>query len=358
MIPGDFLSEQKLRALDGVAALPLLAPGFGTRLLGLAYLTGIHREMAKAVSTEASAEQFIDLPAFAQALEAHQPGDRSLEFLAMGTILSRFQEKKVSPYRRLLNEFTIAPDRWMDNDEDPTTPGRWVRAQDQRSPLACDLPLWRLLHNDKPLKDPDDTKPQKRYLVEVRLVVEDTYLEGEIDPKTKLPIAARQRQRRDVYLRGHAGKRAAGPDRRGRGDRVIASCRRRSSRCRTTSTMCATWISPCRRAVCRPAEVNAFVARCDSLSETLKTSQQDTKAVAQAYERILRELRTNQLREDVINKVYKTIYAPLLRVADFQFEHARMLRCWSCGRCWRTPIRRCRPASRRPDRRRRMRRSS
>jgi hypothetical protein len=42
--------------------------------------------------------------------------------------------------------------------------------------------------------------------------------------------------------------------------------------------------------------------------------------VYQAYERILRELRVNQLREDVIGKVYRTIYKPLAEVSETQFD--------------------------------------
>ena len=51
-------------------AVPMMAPGFGTQLLAAAYMTAVGREMSKAVDTGASVEQFIDLPAFAQALES------------------------------------------------------------------------------------------------------------------------------------------------------------------------------------------------------------------------------------------------------------------------------------------------
>ena len=101
-------------------------------------------------------------------------------------------------------------------------------------------------------------------------------------------------------------------------------------------------------------EVNAFVARCDALAETLKTSQQDVKGVYQAYERILREMRTNQLRTDVINKVFKTIVAPLYKVSETQFDKTYN-GVIELRRRWTLPTSPSRLASRRPGRRRRTR---
>jgi hypothetical protein len=322
--PADFLSEQKVRSLFAVGAIPMLAPGSRTQLQGLGYMIALQRELAANAVEEATPEQYIDLPAFAQAINGNRLSDGRPEFLEIGTISALLKEKQREPYRKLLSEFTLRPDAWTDNDEDPTNPNRWVRAQDQRAPLACDLPLWSLYYRDrqgkeKPLKDPDDTRPQRRFLIEIRLMTEDTFLEGEIDPRTRQPVP-------HVSPSGETFTFVVVPEnellsRIGEEEetkyrdlqKAYKPLPENLNRIRDIDfALSASGL--------KEAELNAFISRCDSLAEILKTSQQDTKAVYQAYERILREMRVNQLREDILTKVYKTIVAPLARVSDIQFD--------------------------------------
>jgi hypothetical protein len=324
IIPADFLSEQKVRSLFGVAAVPMMAPSTTAQLQGAAYLIALNREIAASAKEEATAEQLLEMPGFHQAIEGNILSDSRREFLEIGTVLSLLKEKQREPYRKLLNDFTIKPDPWTNNDEDATNPNRWVRAQDQRAPLACDLPLWQLYFRDRegkerPLKDPDDTKPQKRFLIEVRLLAEDTYLDGEIDAKTNQPIP-------HVSPSGETftfvvvpenellSKIAEEEETRYRDlQKAFKPLPENLSRLRDIHfAVSATGV--------QATDLTAFVARCDQLAEILKTSHQDTKGVYQAYERILRELRVNQLREDVISKVYRTIYKPLAEVSETQFD--------------------------------------
>ena len=70
-----------------------------------------------------------------------------------------------------------------------------------------------------------------------------------------------------------------------------------------------------------PASVDAnlltsFIARCDTLIDVLKTSHQDVKGVSSTYEKIVKEMRVNQLSEDIQTKVYRTIYMPLAEVSE------------------------------------------
>jgi hypothetical protein len=320
VIPGDFLSEQKIRTLEGVATIPLMGPGQGSqRLLAAAYLTFLNRETSRAVGEEASAEQYIDLPAFSQAVEGNRLSDGRREFLEMGTIASLLKQKQSEPYRKLLSEFTISPDRWTDNDEVGADPKRWVRAQDQRAPIGSDLPLWSLLYKDKPLKDPDESKPQKRYLIEIRLVAEDTYLEGEIDPKSKLPVphtSASGETFTFVVVPENELLSKIAEEEETKYREMQKAYKPLQENLNHTRDM----HSALSGGGLQAAELNAYIARCDTMLEALKTAHQDVKGVYQTYERILRELRTNQVREDMVNKVYKTIYQPLARVSETRFD--------------------------------------
>jgi hypothetical protein len=319
VVPDEFRRNQDVRALDGVAAVPLLATGWQARVMGAAYLAGVAGQLARAESGEATAEQYIDLPAFTRAVDGRRLSDRRPEALERGTVLSLLGQKQKAPYRKLFNDFSILPDRWTDNDEDPDKPNTWVLAQDQKAPLACDLPLWQLTYRDRPLRDPDESKTQKRYHIEVRLVAEDTYLEGEIDKATKLPVP-------NTSASGETFTFVVMPEnellsniaveeekRRDELDKATEALRKKQGAVRDMAfNLTAGGV--------QANDVNTFIARCGELDDALRTSHQDARAVSQAYERILREMRCNQLRPDIIAKVYKTIAAPLARVSESQFD--------------------------------------
>jgi hypothetical protein len=169
-----------------------------------------------------------------------------------------------------------------------------------------------------PLKDPDDTKPQKRFLLEVRLLTEDTYLEGELGPDKKpIPHLSPSGETFTFVVVPEnelLSKIAEEEETRYRElQKAFKPLAENADRLREIHFAVSS-------SGLQAAELTAFIARCDSLSETLKTSHQDTKGVYQAYERILREMRTNQIRDDVVNKVFKTIYSPLMRVSETQFD--------------------------------------
>ena len=67
--------------------------------------------------------------------------------------------------------------------------------------------------------------------------------------------------------------------------------------------------------------LTSYIARCDAIGDVLKTSQQDVKSVFSTYERIVKEMRVNQLNEDILKKVYNSIYMPLSVVSDRTFDN-------------------------------------
>jgi len=187
--------------------------------------------------------------------------------------------------------------------------------------------LWRLTWRDKdgkdrPLKDPDDTKPQKRFLVEVRLLVDDTYLDGELDPRTGLPIP-------HVSPSGETFTFVVVPE-----NELLSRIGEEEE---TKYRELQKAFKPLPENQPRMTEIHgtladsgvddkilqSYVARCDALAEVLASSHADTKMVYSAYERIIREMRANQVREDILGRVYRTIYVPLGQVSDRQFDRTQ-----------------------------------
>jgi hypothetical protein len=66
-------------------------------------------------------------------------------------------------------------------------------------------------------------------------------------------------------------------------------------------------------------------ARCDQIGEVLEKAQNDTKTVYLAYERILRELKTNQVSAKIIDRVNNTIVKPLADIDGAEYDRTRDL---------------------------------
>jgi hypothetical protein len=317
--PSDFLTEQKLYSLFGLGAQPLVGTP-NTRLMGMGYLIALTKQLAATAGDEASEEQFIDLPAFTQLLATRQVNDGRNEVLERGTVLSLLASKQKDPFRRLLNEFPVTPDNWTANDEEGgTEPRRWVRAQDQRAPLGCDLPLWQLRYKGDPLKERDESKAQKRYIVEIRILVDDTYAEGEVDAKTRQPIPHISPSSETftfvIVPENELLSRIAEEEDTKHRELLKLVKPLADNRDRLRDIVFAV-SSP----GVQQTELNAMIARCDTLDELLKTSHQDIKGIFATYERIVREMRVNQVRDDMTHKVYRDIYKPLYQVSEVQFD--------------------------------------
>lgn len=329
VVPSDFLSEQKIRSLDGIAAIGLATTPQSALAQALPWLAKVRRDSLAAAGDESLDEQVLPLPEFIRQVKGNRQSDGSTEYLSPDTILGRLKTPQRDPYRLLLKSFTLSPDNWTDQDgfdrEDPArTVKQWVRPDDpDKAALGSDLGVWQLRWKDRdgkslPLKDSDDTKPQKRFNVEVRLLADDTYLEGEVDTKTKRPVPHTTPSSETftfvvVPENELLAKIGEEEEQRYRDlQKAFKPLPEGLDRLRDIAFALSGEV---------PAnDLTAFVARCDTLSEILRTSEQDTKGVYMAYERIVRELRLNQVREDMQTKIYKFIYVPLARVSERQYD--------------------------------------
>jgi hypothetical protein len=68
--------------------------------------------------------------------------------------------------------------------------------------------------------------------------------------------------------------------------------------------------------------LNSVLARCDTVDDALKTAQADAISVRNAYDRIVREQRLNQMEHNVTAKMFNEVALPLGKVVDVQFDRA------------------------------------
>ncbi len=359
VIPADFLSEQKVRTLFGVGGVALFGPGSGGPFGGTAYFASLFRELT-AHRGEEHPEQSIDLPAFTEELRNHRPNrdDRGeVELLESTTILSRLENYQSLNYRRLMNQFRLNPDPWInqlvaDEDRDSREPGNWIKPAD--APLGCDLRLDQLKWLDrdgtlKPIQDPDTTRQQKRFIVEVRLLVEDTFLDR--DPQVirdsaiwSLSGAANSNLGTGLFSAWMAAAKLAdvGPNVSPSGETftfVVVPENELLARIGEEEEAKYRDLQKAYKPLpdnldrmrdinfalsdgdgLNEALINSFIARCETLSEVLKNSGQDTKGVYDTYSRIIREMRTNAIDVSMLRKVYQKIYLPLEDLVENRFE--------------------------------------
>jgi hypothetical protein len=70
-------------------------------------------------------------------------------------------------------------------------------------------------------------------------------------------------------------------------------------------------------------ELTAAQARLEALEDVLRNSEADAKSVAGTYERIIKEMRANQVNVAMLTKVYETIARPLGEVDGRHFPRTR-----------------------------------
>ncbi|MFQ3650420.1 MAG: hypothetical protein SNJ75_08815, partial [Gemmataceae bacterium] len=325
VIPSDFLSDQKVLSLEAVAAVPLTTSPIASLGHALPVLLYQQKKMAAAAGNDALEEQFVAVAEFLRQARNNRHSDASLEFLTIETFKTRLTTPQRDPYRQLFKSFVLTPDNWTEQDEDGgTNPARWVSPADtEKAPLGSDLGIWQLGYRVKdqflPLKESDITKPQKRFNVEIRLVAEDTFLEGEIDPKTKKPIphvtASSETFTFIVVPENELLAKIGEEEEQKYRDlqKAFKPLPENLDRLRDIAFDLSGKVDD--------KLLDAFQARCEALSEVLLTSQQDTRAVSQAYERIVREMRLNQVRDDLQSKVYKNIARPLQIITETNFSN-------------------------------------
>jgi hypothetical protein len=325
VFPSDFLSDQKIRALDGIAAIGLATTPVGALGQALPWLVRVQKNMLDAAGDDALEEQLIPLTGFLRQARNNRHSDASPEFLTLETMKSRLANPQRDPYRQLFKTFVLTADDWTEQDEDGgSNPARWVNPADSdKAPLFSDLGLWQLTYKDndqrRPLKETDITKPQKRFNVEIRLIAEDTYLEGEVDPQTKKPIphitASSETFTFVVVPENELLAKIGEEEEQKYRDlqKAFKPLPDNLDRLRDISFELAS-------AKVDEGLLVSFQARCESLSEVLQTSHQDVRAVTQAYERIVREMRLNQVRDDMQSKVFKSIFQPLQTISERQFD--------------------------------------
>jgi hypothetical protein len=306
----ESVSRLNVRSMYMSGAVPLIAAGGLQRLGLLPFLAATRSESNKPVEPAGGAPkaQYAELPLFGQRLREHvalaavKPENARPELIPMQTVRELLAQRQNRPYRSLLRSFQIKPDAWLRAEDDP---------------LECDFPLWKA-----GLKVVDPRFTQPRYKVELWLEARDTDLDSDRNPDGSprphlspsgekftfivvsepelLTEIAKEEEKKFEELDAVFQKVVEAEARLGKTFLDLSDPRVKAE------------------------NLGPMSARTDNLAnEVLDKCQRDTHGVYVSYERVLRELRTNQVDARIVERVDKTIVTPLREIDAGEFDRTR-----------------------------------
>jgi hypothetical protein len=223
------------------------------------------------------------------------------EVLPRQTVRELLETKQKEPYRQLLRNFALKPDEWLRAEEDP---------------LGCDFALWKLN-----LKVPDERQSQPRYRMELWLEAVDNDLDSDkdMDGRPRPHLSPSGEKFTFVLVSENELLTEIAKEEEvlyAKLDEVFGKVQENQSRLAQAAVDLSS-------ASVKVENLGALSARADQIGEALEKGQRDTREVYLAYERILRELKTNQARADIVQRVEKAIVKPLDEVQGVEFDKTR-----------------------------------
>jgi hypothetical protein len=272
--------------------------------LAPAYLFAAAKEAAKPLPADNLPIQPFDLPRFDQMIKEHRLKDKNPdELLPMQTVREALAQKQKEPYRPLLRNFVIKPDEWLRVEEDP---------------IGCDFPLWK-----SNLRVSDERQTQPRYKLDLWLEAVDNDLDSdrEKDGRVKPHLSVSGEKYTFVVVSENELLTEIAKEE----EVKYAELEAVFNRLVEIDFKLVQVNQDLSDEKVKAENLGPMGARCDQIGEVLEKLQNDTKTVYLAYERILRELKTNQVNTKIIDRVDKTIVKPLADIDGAEYDRTRDL---------------------------------
>jgi hypothetical protein len=270
--------------------------GFLFGLVDLTYLLQLTAESERKVP-EATVEYYA-LPSFRKALDL-RPEDAVQH---PETVFEELSKPKTLPYIQLLKHFSIKKDEWTQPEIDP---------------VDSDLPLWKTNPN---LKQTDPSRPQPRYQMQLWLEAVDNDLDSEKTkqgkPKPHLKVSE---EKFTIFL---VSENELLTEIAKEEEQLYVKLEERYQNLLDMQNKLAQVNLDLSNSGLKVEELGAMSARMDQVLEVLDKSQGTTREIHLDYARILREMKANQVSDRFLDRVEKTIVAPL-KAVDRNFDDTR-----------------------------------
>ena len=270
--------------------------------------------------------RYRDVPAFVRAMNADYftPGRA---YLSPSLKKEMLGQEQPSEFRKLVTRFTIAPDDWIKplNPTDPRAEWRYPKAKDEKQvPLACDFPVWELIKSKA-----GPNKVELHYTMRFWVEVMDTDIEGDVEkdgtPRSRVVATTRVTFKivpEDVLI---AAIDEEEEELRKRFKDLLESLRIREDKLGEIHNQLSSGNikDPKDGKIELENELNGMIGSLSVSTGVLGKAKSTVSGVRKDYERILKELRVNQVElANRTNEVDKKIVEPLIEIEAEDFPAA------------------------------------
>jgi hypothetical protein len=279
------------------SAIGFAPNGLGTmsRAAGLAMMAQALDFHAKveAQSQKAFPPKSQSLPRFQQLLR-----EKAGEFQPLEQIDQFLSTPQKLPFRTLINEFNLQPDKWEHAETDV---------------LGSDFPLWK-----ENLKVTDPKMAQPRYMMDLRVEAVDTDLDGAVVDGQPQPHVKPSDERfpfvivSETELLAEIAKEE---------EKLYNDLESAVAKLLETEAKLGQVVLDLASDRVKMDELGPMSIRCEQIIEALEKGEVSIREVATPYEKILRELKTNQVDPQMVDRI-KGISAGLDEASGL-FDKAR-----------------------------------
>jgi hypothetical protein len=275
--------------------------------------------------------KYRPINSFAKAIRDKELSDAP--FMAPANILTELNTKHSSAFRKLASRFDIKPDDWIHALNEKTEPDRskWTypKADDDKlAPVECDFPLFALG------LAPREGKPQQPYTLTLWVAALDTDIESDVDAsgvprphmgQTQEKLKFKIVSENDLLV--EIGKEEE--ELRKKFDEMFETLLVREAKLVEV-------VSKLERGDFKSAQPGREIIQADLMAEIdglmgnvglteqfLEKSQALCVSMRTDFERILKEYRINDIKDDQLNRVSRDIIEPLREVTEREFPAAR-----------------------------------
>ncbi len=296
----------------------------------------------------------VELPLFDRTIHARKTeADGRLEFLTLATIEGLLPKKQANPFRVLLRQFSVEPDEWsLEQPPPPPVPPelakdandrerrdydkrleeferevreypkawtKWYDLSERRVDCVLLAPLFEYYDRTekawKKVQETDERKAQPRYEVKVWLEVEDTFAEGELKADGQPRPNTSRSNETFTFLVVSENELLAriGEEEEKKRDELRKTYLPLDEKQKDMGKL----VSDLGPRTLDEETVASLAVRAGTLdTETLASGQKVAKDVLAVYQRILREMRLNQVSDKLTKKVHLSIVEPLSKICD------------------------------------------
>jgi hypothetical protein len=252
-----------LGPVSGIAGLAMMAQALDVN-------ARVEAEAAKSFPPKS-----LSMPRFQQTLR-----DKPGEFLALEKIQDLLAAPQKLPFRAIVNEFTIQPDKWDQAEADN---------------IGCDFPLWK-----ENLKVNDPKLAQPRYMLDLRVEAVDNDLDGEQVGGQPQPHVKPSDERfpfvivSETELLAEIGKEE---------EKLYTDLDSAFAKLLETEAKLVSTLQDLASERVKVEELQPMSIRCEQIIESLEKGEASVREVGAAYDKILRELRTNQVDPRMVARI-------------------------------------------------------